>query len=1035
MSEQTLEMQIHTKAQQAIADMNKILSSLNLTKNGIDKVTTTIEKNGNKTTKVLSSIQKEGQGLYKIIQKIDKDGNLKTISTSMNNLKSSTDKAVNSASKLTNILSLGGAYLGAKKVTKQILSGLKASMDYSEALNLFNVVFENIDKDGKTIFSSVGKEAIQFQNQLNEAFGTNKEQTLTYHALYQSMAENMGIVSDKAGIMSKNTVKLINDLSSLYNKPEESVSTALSSGIYAGQVRPLRTYGIDITEKSLQPVLESLGIDRTVRELSQAEKQILRYIAVVRQSSVAHADWASTIESPSNQLKILGNQAKEATVYVSSLFIGTFSKILPYANAFLMVVKEISKAIATMFGIELKDYNSGIASTEDNFTDLEDSIDGAIGKVKELKRQTLGFDEIHNINENKDTGSGTTGISGGIDQRLLDAIQGYDNGMDKVKMKATEIRDRIMEWLGFTKEIDEVTGEVRFKFDDTDSNLYKIVEAFKNIYDNGKKVVGEVFGKLIEDFKYGLFGDAIVWILEGIGDALGWIAEHEGATRIIANVVESLLLMKGLSFVGQITGITKIGTALFNLKPATESAIGKAGIGKMSVGATGLLGTLGILAVLTEANWIISLTVEGAKAIQEELEITNNTTTTLTGNTKDYTKKVVELAQAGKTNTKKFKDYVNILKNNIRENYNSASSIKTQLDSSNLLESSINKLSGRTENLTASQNNLISANENSVEIMESLYEQGLLTDDMYNDFILTVGKAKTQYEETDKTLGMSGQTLQMYSDVTASVKQQIECLSEAFGINKSYVEELTSSYGLNKMTMKNLYEQGLITDEQYNNFIGTVSWLKGSFDELNGRVGTSEQEFMKAFGVAGQFAGGIKGLSAAVGIGAIDVKDLNDNINNLKSKTVTVTANTNPASKAVDDLIKKIKNSDVKFNITGSIVGGLRANGGIYSNGSWKDIPQYANGGAPSHGTVFVGGENGPEIVGHINGKTEVLNQSQIASAIYSAVVSAMSQFNGGGIAEINVHADKGIIVETAINGINQKTRQTGVCPVDIPIY
>ena len=29
--------------------------------------------------------------------------------------------------------------------------------------------------------------------------------------------------------------------------------------------------------------------------------------------------------------------------------------------------------------------------------------------------------------------------------------------------------------------------------------------------------------------------------------------------------------------------------------------------------------------------------------------------------------------------------------------------------------------------------------------------------------------------------------------------------------------------------------------------------------------------------------------------------------------------------------------------------------------------------GAPSHGTMFVAGETGAEIVGHINGKTEVL--------------------------------------------------------------
>ena len=53
-------------------------------------------------------------------------------------------------------------------------------------------------------------------------------------------------------------------------------------------------------------------------------------------------------------------------------------------------------------------------------------------------------------------------------------------------------------------------------------------------------------------------------------------------------------------------------------------------------------------------------------------------------------------------------------------------------------------------------------------------------------------------------------------------------------------------------------------------------------------------------------------------------------------------------------------------------------------------VPHYAGGTTRAHGTVFVAGEAGPEIMGHINGRTEILNRSQIAQAIYSAVVSAM---------------------------------------------
>jgi hypothetical protein len=69
------------------------------------------------------------------------------------------------------------------------------------------------------------------------------------------------------------------------------------------------------------------------------------------------------------------------------------------------------------------------------------------------------------------------------------------------------------------------------------------------------------------------------------------------------------------------------------------------------------------------------------------------------------------------------------------------------------------------------------------------------------------------------------------------------------------------------------------------------------------------------------------------------------------------------------------------------------ATGGIFSAGTWKNIPKYAAG-TLNAGTVFVAGEAGAEAVAHINGKTEVLNQSQLASAIASAVVSANTQQN-----------------------------------------
>ena len=72
--------------------------------------------------------------------------------------------------------------------------------------------------------------------------------------------------------------------------------------------------------------------------------------------------------------------------------------------------------------------------------------------------------------------------------------------------------------------------------------------------------------------------------------------------------------------------------------------------------------------------------------------------------------------------------------------------------------------------------------------------------------------------------------------------------------------------------------------------------------------------------------------------------------------------------------------------VNASYTNQFKARGGAFYGGSWHDIPQYAGGTANAHGSLFVAGEAGPEIVGHIGGRTEVLNQSQIAASIAAGV-------------------------------------------------
>ena len=207
---QTLEMQIHSKSEEALQSLNKLVSGLT----GVEKQVTNISNSLGKT-------------------------NTKTAINNMNQLKTTTDKTTSSINKLSTALSLGGAYIGVKRLTTQMLTWMNEAVDFTEQLNLFNVVFENITKNGTTMYSKLGKEATQFQYKMNEAFGTNKTQSFYMQGIFQSMGENVGIPDIYSAIMSESMTKLTYDLASLYNKTEKTTAEAIRAGVYAGQTKPL----------------------------------------------------------------------------------------------------------------------------------------------------------------------------------------------------------------------------------------------------------------------------------------------------------------------------------------------------------------------------------------------------------------------------------------------------------------------------------------------------------------------------------------------------------------------------------------------------------------------------------------------------------------------------------------------------------------------------------------------------------------------------------------------------------------------------
>lgn len=309
-------------------------------------------------------------------------------------------------------------------------NAINGATEMVETTNLFNVAMGENAKESK-----------KFVDAMSEAYGFDPTNIMSAVGTYSLLARSMGMSSDQAKILSENTYKLAVDLSSLTNVPINQVLGDLRSGL-VGQSETVYKYGIDITEATLKTEAMAQGIEKSVRNMSQGEKMALRYSAMIRQSALAHGDFARTIETPANQMKIMSELTVTLTRTIGTVFLPMLAKILPYVNAVLMVLIRITKAIATLFGYKAPELIDGLGTNMGGYgEDFEDSMAGSLDKLKKMKQVTMGFDELNVISEQEDAsgGAGTGPSIGGIDFDL----PGMDNLMETIQNRTKEIADKL----------------------------------------------------------------------------------------------------------------------------------------------------------------------------------------------------------------------------------------------------------------------------------------------------------------------------------------------------------------------------------------------------------------------------------------------------------------------------------------------------------------------------------------------------------------------------------------------------------------
>lgn len=361
-----------------------------------------------------------------------------------------------------------------KGIRDALIGTIQNAINFTETTNKFEVSMGNMKNA-----------AYKFINATSEQFGLAKEELMNYQSTYNNIMKSLsGVTNETAYRVSESLTKMAIDYASLFNVSVGSSMTKFQAAL-TGQIKPIRSdSGYDISEKTLATKAKDLGVTTSVKSLSEMDKRLLRIIALMEQlrATGAMGDFAKTIEQPSNQLKILSNQLKELSTWIGNVFLGTIGKILPYVNGFVMALKEIVKTLAFLVGYE----NTGsvadpLEEADEYSSNTATNLGTAAKNAKELKKQLYGFDVLNVQQTPTSTSGGTSGASTGVTPEILAALKDYDNLMSNVRMKATDIRDKILEWLGFTYDLNDEGQITNLKLGKGLTNLKKIEIVVKGI--------------------------------------------------------------------------------------------------------------------------------------------------------------------------------------------------------------------------------------------------------------------------------------------------------------------------------------------------------------------------------------------------------------------------------------------------------------------------------------------------------------------------------------------------------------------------
>ena len=325
----------------------------------------------------------------------------------------------------------------------------KSSANYLATQTRFNSVFGGTEEQLR--------KATQWTENYTNALYLDKQEVQSAITTFKQLTTNMGISNDNANLMSKNLTQIGYDLAAFTNIPVSEVFTALTSGI-GGEAEAMKRFGVMLNEATLQQTLYANGINRTVSELSSAQRAELMYYQIMQATTAQQGYAAKTLMQPANALVIVKTQFTNLARAIGNIFLPILMAMIPYVIAITQLLTELAQAIANFFGLKI-DFNAPQIETDlggisSGIGDIGDTAGEADKKIKNMLRD---FDELHVVNFDNGTSGGSgsgigagagAGGSLGLPLQDYDALEGLQDEIsekiEKIKNFIKEMKDYIV---------------------------------------------------------------------------------------------------------------------------------------------------------------------------------------------------------------------------------------------------------------------------------------------------------------------------------------------------------------------------------------------------------------------------------------------------------------------------------------------------------------------------------------------------------------------------------------------------------------